>query len=1285
MSGGPARHASPSRSISTASSNRGLDATGRKSSIDRRQVARVASKKLNSTAVLANRERLTGLGQIDEEDREQLFCVEKLATPTSIEQKFNGKFWSGEGADHVGYKLTQEDLAEWYDRPGTDRRTDVDRLTDYMAILAAPSEAELSGGMGPLSATDAYHKSWTTVYEEGFGASLGCAKAYWKQHFVDEDIKTEKERTKSQKMKMWRTPDNQVFHSLQLRTREFFDLGGYRAFPDVVTVEVIFRELFDINATRGTFRVAFILSVRWYDSHFDCADYANQRGEQVYARSIPYLTIDGADAGENAVGVPEEAGSVSSEDKHSGMVTLCKGSDPPGVLYRSMRVSATFRDDSDLTWFPFDMQALSIGFRLWGSNVPDETDEGRILLPLNVLMDLQHAHPEWISLSANATSLEPRGDRQKMTVTLNLRRRPMYFIFNVMVVIGILTTMCFGVFRQTTNADDYEARCQTTLTLMLSSIAYKFFVADMVPKVSYLTVLDVYIYAGLLTCAFIFALNTLTICYPTDDGNCDSEDEIENFGWMALVAFWCCANVFAFATAGWYVYIVYHRDRHLRVYSDNQPAMKEGKENRLRDLMHTAKSNERFFPRGYTTVPLRRYRACSQLRDLELKQFWLMLECGGDLSKWMRHPHRLMNVTPRLLAMPGCRTARHRKHQLTRVDLDGDSGVPELLRRAGLEDKLATLGPLLVASGLTEVRLAAVHNNGQGSATLNALLEKAGVVEPSSRIMILGALEPETEVTSRLLKQLSEAGRKDMFLVLQGSGTYLWQFLKAPDRPIFRTDFLAMIDDALAAYCIDGDKEIVKVNDLRNISNCIVAKLILTSPMLGRAKYVYSRRQITKPRNFYTQIWAGYLRLREGTLWNKHKGDAIAVEIGAAKMAYMVVGSAGTPRAAIEPDELEYRVSETAKKLALNDDAKQTLARLYTKSVVFAHPYLTNVSGHDDHRGLDEHLRDLKIFIDDELQQERYGRSQTDRMRDLCNTILDDWVLPVYNEEKNVKYVLLYGTAQLRREIADLEMLCGSLASQHLGEIAIFCTELMVQKGHDVKVTFELLKPHEQAECHSIAVQEGLGNMDATDTADPPLVHKLQQTLLDDPAHNTFGCATVGMREILGMAGGEKFVVPVGLDHALSGLTDLARIQQEAMAAPGHMRASKHGKTQRENMRRSTLEPSRFTSTASSLPTVPDGPLTFSGLQDAIEVTTRDLAKTLQNLSSQIRPFHPAVSGPHSARLLRTAKAPQHDDACSAGTVGSARGVRFGFRESESVTEETSAALSDRENESDEY
>lgn len=83
------------------------------------------------------------------------------------------------------------------------------------------------------------------------------------------------------------------------------------------------------------------------------------------------------------------------------------------------------------------------------------------------------------------------------------------------------------------------------------------------------------------------------------------------------------------------------------------------------------------------------------------------------MSKWMAHPQRLPNASPRLLKLRGCKMARERKHQLTRVDLDGDSGVPELLRRAGLEDNLAVLGPLLVGAGLTEVRLAAVYNNGQ--------------------------------------------------------------------------------------------------------------------------------------------------------------------------------------------------------------------------------------------------------------------------------------------------------------------------------------------------------------------------------------------------------------------------------------------------------------------------------------------------------------------------------------------------------------------------------------------
>lgn len=64
------------------------------------------------------------------------------------------------------------------------------------------------------------------------------------------------------------------------------------------------------------------------------------------------------------------------------------------------------------------------------------------------------------------------------------------------------------------------------------------------------------------------------------------------------------------------------------------------------------------------------------------------------------------------------------------------------------------------------------------------------------------------QITSRLLKQLEEDHAKEMFLVLQGSGTYLWQFLGAPDRPILRNTFLDMIDDALATRCAEAESAV---------------------------------------------------------------------------------------------------------------------------------------------------------------------------------------------------------------------------------------------------------------------------------------------------------------------------------------------------------------------------------------------------------------------------------------------------------------------------------------------
>ena len=57
-------------------------------------------------------------------------------------------------------------------------------------------------------------------------------------------------------------------------------------------------------------------------------------------------------------------------------------------------------------------------------------------------------------------------------------------------------------------------------------VCRRFFVNDMFPKISYLTVMDMYIFAGLVTSMLIFILNTLTICRDYPDG-CQDQSRVE--------------------------------------------------------------------------------------------------------------------------------------------------------------------------------------------------------------------------------------------------------------------------------------------------------------------------------------------------------------------------------------------------------------------------------------------------------------------------------------------------------------------------------------------------------------------------------------------------------------------------------------------------------------------------------------------------------------------------------------------------------------------------------------
>ena len=75
--------------------------------------------------------------------------------------------------------------------------------------------------------------------------------------------------------------------------------------------------------------------------------------------TLQYITLDHGDEGADPVGFPEDAANLDDDVKHTGKATLRKGkADPPGVLYHSQRIQASFRAENHLHWFPFDKHNL---------------------------------------------------------------------------------------------------------------------------------------------------------------------------------------------------------------------------------------------------------------------------------------------------------------------------------------------------------------------------------------------------------------------------------------------------------------------------------------------------------------------------------------------------------------------------------------------------------------------------------------------------------------------------------------------------------------------------------------------------------------------------------------------------------------------------------------------------------------------------------------------------------------------------------------------------------------
>lgn len=128
-------------------------------------------------------------------------------------------------------------------------------------------------------------------------------------------------------------------------------------------------------------------------------------------------------------------------------------------------------------------------------------------------------------------------------VKLQLKRMSQYYMANVVVVVLMLSLASLLAFA--IDIEDNSGRLGVTLTLVLTSVAFKLLLADSLPRVAYMTMLDKYLLLSFVSLLLISAVAVIPYFILLRTGDND-------FAWR--VNLYLCMTGFIFmltTSAGW--------------------------------------------------------------------------------------------------------------------------------------------------------------------------------------------------------------------------------------------------------------------------------------------------------------------------------------------------------------------------------------------------------------------------------------------------------------------------------------------------------------------------------------------------------------------------------------------------------------------------------------------------------------------------------------------------------------------------------------------------------------
>jgi len=299
----------------------------------------------------------------------------------------------------------------------------------------------------------------------------------------------------------------------------------------------------EIDAINQRFSVRFNLYAAWDE---DSKNISVEDDSSSYEKSMfawdPELRFtncfersDGYESWYRVLSKKDHLTTVKPSELHSSKHQVVR------VVY-SQRIQAWFHEGFEMHNFPFDLQHLHIGVTSsWDHESIalsfDNQKPTRVSSAALTSQTWEMAAPrlfsydsDWdadsLPLLSQSTDSASGARYCRAYLALTISRRPNFIIWNVMVIMALVGFLSFGTFAL--DPSELGDRQACVLTLVLTTVAFKYVTTNMMPEISYVTMMDAVIYS----CMFLQAFMMLSICIIA---NIDDPDRFYDYCAFAVL------------------------------------------------------------------------------------------------------------------------------------------------------------------------------------------------------------------------------------------------------------------------------------------------------------------------------------------------------------------------------------------------------------------------------------------------------------------------------------------------------------------------------------------------------------------------------------------------------------------------------------------------------------------------------------------------------------------------------------------------------------------------------